>query len=274
MGEILDCIEITKPMLIITACMDSKIRLININEKSVVQTWNQHSLGVRSLNFNPYMENNGYILSVGFEYFINLYCTDISLEESYRGKLEGHYAPVISCKFIANSYMAVSVDEEANVRIWDTRLKLCLQLIAPPKKKIKINNILGMFKYNKFMIYGNKIIYYDAKYKEEDVIEVNQIKEDDYPIKVEYNYYYQQFFVATFKDIRVYSKDGEIYKDFDGNDENPLTITITGDATYKAIFRVAKAGKITAVPDDPLHGNVTGGSVSWCLVSLTCVGGR
>ena len=61
MGEILDVIEITKPMLIITACMDSKIRLININEKSVVQTWNQHLLGVRSLNYNPYIENNGYI---------------------------------------------------------------------------------------------------------------------------------------------------------------------------------------------------------------------
>jgi hypothetical protein len=47
MGEILDCIAITKPMLIITACMDSKIRLINVNEKSVIQMWNHHSLGVR-----------------------------------------------------------------------------------------------------------------------------------------------------------------------------------------------------------------------------------
>ena len=103
MGEILDCIEITKPMLIITACMDSKIRLININEKSVVQIWSQHTLGVRSLNFNPYIENNGYILSVGFEYFINIYCTDISLEESYKGKLEGHYAPVITAQFLSNS---------------------------------------------------------------------------------------------------------------------------------------------------------------------------
>ena len=210
--EIMDCIEIYRPLMIITACMDGKIRLFNISNREIIKIWNYHNLGVRSLDYNPLIEGIGYIISVGFEYYINLYCADLSIDEAYKGKLEGHYAPVISCKFIANSYMAVSVDEEANVRIWDTRLKLCLQLIAPPKKKIKINNILGMFKYNKFMIYGNKIIYYDAKYKEEDVIEVNQIKEDDYPIKVEYNYYYQQFFVATFKDIRVYSKDGEIYK--------------------------------------------------------------
>ena len=212
MGEILDCIEITKPMLIITACMDSKIRLININEKSCVQTWNQHSLGVRSLNFNPYIENNGYILSVGFEYFINIYCTDISLEESYRGKLEGHYAPVITAKFLSNSYMAVSVDEDCCVRIWDVKNKICLQLIPTVKKNLKIVNLLCLPKYNKFMAFGNKIIYYDPNYKEEKTLELNDARSDNYPVSVEYNYYYQQFFVVTRFDIRVYNKDGHLDK--------------------------------------------------------------
>ena len=31
--ELLDVIEITKPMLILTACMDGKIRLFNLNDK-------------------------------------------------------------------------------------------------------------------------------------------------------------------------------------------------------------------------------------------------
>ena len=221
MGEILDCIEITKPMLIITACMDSKIRLININEKSVVQTWNQHSLGVRSLNFNPFIENNGYILSVGFEYFINIYCTDISLEESYKGKLEGHYAPVITAQFLSNSYMAVSVDEECCVRIWDVRNKICLQVIPTQKKNFKTVNLLCLPKYNKFMVYGNKIIYYDPNYKEEKNMEINESKTDNYPISVEYNKYYQQFFVITCVDVRVYNKDGnldKIYRKLNLND--------------------------------------------------------
>ena len=212
MGEILDCIEITKPMLIITACMDSKIRLININEKSCIQTWNQHSFGVRSLNFNPYIENNGYILSVGFEYFINIYCTDISLEESFKGKLEGHYAPVVTAKFLSNSYMAVSVDEDCNVRIWDVKNKICLQVIATPKKNFKIVNLLCMPKYNRFLVYGNKIIYYDPNYKEEKNLELNEARSDNYPITVEYNKYYQQFFVVTCYDVRVYDKDGKLDK--------------------------------------------------------------
>ena len=211
-GEIMDCIEIKRPLMVLTACMDGKIRLFNISNNESVKIWNYHSLGVRSLDYNPLIEGIGYILSVGFEYYINLYCADLSIDDAYKGKLEGHYAPVISCKFIAHSYMAVSVDEEANVRIWDTRLKLCLQLISPPRKKCKVINLLGLFKYNKFMVYGNKIIYYDAKYKEEDAIETNKVKDDNYPVKIEYNYYYQQFFVATFKDIRVYSKEGELFK--------------------------------------------------------------
>ena len=212
MDEIMDCIEIIKPMMIVTACLDGVIRLFNISNKEVIKTWNNHNLGVKSLDYNPLIEGVGYVLSVGFEYYINLYCIDLSIDEAYKGKLEGHYAPVISCKFIAHTYMAVSVDEEANVRIWDTKQRICLQLIGPPKKKFKINNLLGLFKYNKFMIYGNKIVYYDAKYKEEDNIESNQSKDDNYPIKIEYNYYYQQFFVATYKDIRVYSKDGQLYR--------------------------------------------------------------
>ena len=212
MGEILDCIEITKPMLIITACMDSKIRLININEKSVVQIWSQHTLGVRSLNFNPYIENNGYILSVGFEYFINIYCTDISLEESYKGKLEGHYAPVITAQFLSNSYMAVSADEECLVRIWDVKNKICLQVIPTPKKNFKIVNLLCLPKYNKFMVYGNKIIYFDPNYIEEKKLELNEARTDNYPVSVEYNKYYQQFFIVTCFDVRVFDKDGNLDK--------------------------------------------------------------
>ncbi len=221
MGEILDVIEITKPMLIITACMDSKIRLININEKSVVQTWNQHSLGVRSLNYNPYIENNGYILSVGFDYFINIYCTDISLEESYKGKLEGHFAPVINAKFLSNSYMVVSVDEECCVRIWDAKNKICLQVIPTQKKNFKTINLLCLPKYNKFMVYGNKIIYFDPNYKEEKSMEISESRIDNYPISVEYNKYYQQFFVVTCFDVRVYNKDGnldKIYRKLNTND--------------------------------------------------------
>ena len=211
-GEIMDCIEILRPKMVVTACLDGKIRLINLYDRDIVKVWSNHCLGVRALDYNPLIDNIGYVLSVGFEYYINVYCTDLSIDEAFKGRLEGHYAPVISCKFLSYSYMAVSVDEEGNVRIWDTKQKICLQLIPTPKKNIKINNLLTLPKYNKFLIFGNKIIYYDAHYKEETNIQKNTIKDDNYPIKVEYNKYYHQFFITTFKDIRVYNKDGQLYK--------------------------------------------------------------
>ena len=214
-SEILDCIEILKPMMILTACLDGKIRLINLNDKDIIKIWSNHSLGVRSLSYNPLIDNVGIILTVGFEYFINVYCTDLSIDEAYKGKLEGHYAPVISCNFLSYSYMAVSVDEEGNVRIWDTKSRLCLQLIPTPKKNWKVVNLLNINKFNKFVVYGNKMVFYDAKYKEEeDIKEKNQVKDDNYPIKVEYNTYYQSFFVTTFKDVRVYNKEGNLYKNY------------------------------------------------------------
>ena len=213
-GEIMDCIEIFKPMMILTACLDGKIRLININDRDIIKVWSHHTLGVRSLDYNPLIDNVGYVLSVGFEYYINVYCTDLSLDDAFKGKLEGHYAPVISCKFLSNSYMAVSVDEEANVRIWDTKAKSCLQLIVTPKKNFKVTNLLSLAKYNKFMVFGNKIIYYDPNYKEEENEQKIQTNDDNYPIKIEFNRYYQQFFVTTFRDIRVYTKDGNLYKTY------------------------------------------------------------
>ena len=211
-GEIMDVIEIAKPKMIVTASMDGKIRLIDVGDRDVVKVWNQHTLGVRSLNYNPLIDTVGYVLSVGFEYFINVYCTDLSIDEAFKGKLEGHSSPVVSCKFLSESYMAVSVDEEGNVRIWDTKARLCLQTIETPKKNFLISGILNLPKYNKFVVYGNKIMYYDAKYREEDHVQSNDVVDENYPIKVEFNKYYQQFFISTFRDVRVYTKDGNLFK--------------------------------------------------------------
>jgi WD40 repeat protein len=211
-GEILDVIEIIRPKKILTASLDGKIRLLDINDKDIVKVWSEHTLGVRSLHYNPLIDIAGYILSVGFEYFINVYCPDLSVEEAFKGKLEGHNAPVVTCKFLGESYMAVSVDEEGNVRIWDTKLRLCLQTIETPKKNFMVSGILRMTKYNRFSVYGNKVIYYDAKYREEDNSKSTDAEEENYPFKIEYNKYYQQFFIATFRDVRVYNHDGNLYK--------------------------------------------------------------
>ena len=55
-------------------------------------------------------------------------------------------------------------------------------------------------------------MYYDAKYREEDDILSNEDVDQNYPIKVEFIKYYQQFFIASFRDVSVYNKDGNLLK--------------------------------------------------------------
>ena len=219
--EIYDVIEIHKPFLILTACLDGVIRLININDKDYLKKWHNHSLGVKHIIYNPHIDLNGLILSSGFEYFINIYCTDLSIEEAHKGRLEGHNAPVVSCEFLDSSYMCVSVDEDANVRIWDTKLRLCLQMITPNKKNVKVCGLLFMPKLNQFTVYGNKMMYYEPKFIEVDKKETHCTADNTvFPIKVDFNKYYQELYVTTTKDVRVYDKHGEFVKVFKKSTEN------------------------------------------------------
>jgi len=127
--------------------------------------------------------------------------------------------------------MCVSVDEEGNIRIWDSRHLLCLQLIPQEKKNFKVNRLVCLPKYNKFILYGNKIVFFDAKYRDTDIQPKNQKVEDNYPIKVEFNHYYMNFYVTTMKDIRIYSsKNGELEKTFKN-----IRANTEADAKIKAI---------------------------------------
>jgi WD40 repeat protein len=213
-GEILDVIEIKKPMLVLTACMDKLIRLISLNDKEVVGKWEDHKSAVRCLDYNPNI-GVGLILSVGFEYYINVWSPEVAIADAFKGRLEGHYSPVIMCKFLSGSPMCVSVDEEGNVRVWDSRQLLCLQLITQEKKNFKVNKLLSIPKHNKFILYGNKIIFYDPKYRDTDIKPKNQKVEENYPIKIEFNQYYMNFYVISMKDLKIYSStDGSLIKTF------------------------------------------------------------
>ena len=217
-NEIYDVIEIKKPFLILTASLDGLIRLIDVRDPEFLKTWSYHHLGVKHLDFNPNLELNGYIISTGFEYYISLFNTDMSLDESYKGKLEGHFVPVINCRFINNTSICVSVDEEGNVRIWEVLLKTCLQSIPVTKKNFYANGLVMMNRINKFIVYGKIMLFYDSKYKgsiqkkDRDNYEATDFA--NYPIKICYNKYYSHFYVTTYKDIRIFNKYGNLEKTF------------------------------------------------------------
>jgi hypothetical protein len=95
------------------------------------------------------------------------------------------------------------VDEDGNIRIWEAQQKICLQSIPNSKKNISINGLVIMGKLNKFVTFGNNLTFYDAKYKEQKESLVDN-QEENHPIKICYNKYYQQFYVITLNDIKIY----------------------------------------------------------------------
>ena len=71
---IMDCVEISFPLLIATACIDKNIRLISLSEKKVMGIFMGHSKGVRQLHYTPYQE--GYMVSASFERIANIWSFD------------------------------------------------------------------------------------------------------------------------------------------------------------------------------------------------------
>ena len=243
--EIMDVCEISKPQLILTACLDGKIRLFNLYEKEFLKIWtNPTESGVKHLIFNPNVDQNGLILASGFEYYISLFGTDLSLDDAYKGKLEGHNSPVVSMIVLGKSYMCASVDSDGFTKIWDCRARQCLQTIPSGKRNIVLNGMIYMTKYNRFCIYGSKMIFFDQKYLESEISKASKKENEiNYPIKCEFNKYHLKFFVATLKDLRVYNGvDGDliyIFKKFleqDRFDNETKISTFCFDYQHRLIY--------------------------------------
>jgi hypothetical protein len=58
----------------------------------------EHKTGVRSLYYSAFAM--GYILSVGYESYINVWSTEITVTRAHVGKLIGHNSPVVDAMFL------------------------------------------------------------------------------------------------------------------------------------------------------------------------------
>ena len=68
-------------------------------------------------------------------------------------------------------------------------------------------------------MFGNNLSFFEAKYKDpkDSLYDMN---EENHPIKVSYNKYYQQFYVTTLNYIKIYNNNGSLDKRFKNIIEN------------------------------------------------------
>ena len=122
MKQITDLVEMSSPRMLASSSLDGKIKLWDLTDFNLVTELKSPGTvqrGVRGLTYNYEYGSN--LLSYGFELHINVWCPEVSITRAFIGKLEGHSALVVMCIFIANSPNCISVDDRANIRIWDIR---------------------------------------------------------------------------------------------------------------------------------------------------------
>ncbi len=194
-AQIMDMVELRLPPAIATCSLDQTIKIWNLSSGELLGSLKpKHLSGVRTLDYTT--EFSGYIISVGHENYIKVWSPEVSINQAYVGTLDGHNTAVMSAKFIQRSPYVVSIDEKLNIRIWDIRNLVCLQVIAQDRKKFECNGLCVLGAQRKFTIYGRRVILFDTL-AEKGSHKVIKPTEEVYPLQVVFNAYYKVFMVVT-----------------------------------------------------------------------------
>lgn len=151
---------------------------------------------------------------------------------------------MVSCKILPNSPNCLSVDDKNDIRIWDLRTYMTVQLIRDEisittgleKSSHSSVTCLEVIPYmDRFVVGGKRIQLYNNDYMRKNLETFN---EELYAIHVEFNPYYKTFWVLTKIDLRIYDaftgKLLKVFNDlFDDRVTGELTSYAVGDRLRK-----------------------------------------
>lgn len=201
--NITSCICVSNSRLLATASLDGMIKLWDLEEYELITELRDVSVfelegskksGVRHLSYTT--ESGGNLLSVGFQSYINVWSPDTSLSKSFVGRLEGHSGIVVDCKTVGNTPYCVSVDDKFNIRVWDLRSFLTIQMIrSQVNSKINFITCLETIpKEDKFVLGGKRLQIFNNNVMKKTLKNFN---DEISPLYCEFNRYYKSFLVLT-----------------------------------------------------------------------------
>ena len=128
--EIMDLCEIDNPLCVATCGMDRRIVMYSVKDNQKIRVLEgDHAKGVKRMSYCSF--NGGYLISIGYEVYANVWCPESIVGDILIGKLKGHSRPIIDTKFIGTSPFNVTIDENKEIRIWDIKSASCLQFVKP-----------------------------------------------------------------------------------------------------------------------------------------------
>jgi WD40 repeat protein len=151
----MDLCEIENPLCIATCGMDRRILMYSLKENYKIRVIEgDHEKGIKRMSYTPV--NGGYLISIGYEIFANVWCPESVVGDILIGKLKGHSRPIIDSKFIGSTIFNVTIDENKEIRIWDIKSSSCLQFVKPTITT-RVQGLITLS--NKiFWIYGKRFI--------------------------------------------------------------------------------------------------------------------
>lgn len=233
--RITDIEQVRLSRLLATSSFDGLIRIWDMNTSQLITelkdpTVSSHNYkdfgsGFKSMSYTT--ECGGYLLTTGFNQYISVFSPDTSLSKSYVGKLEGHSGIVLVCEVFEGTPHCISVDDKFNIRVWDLRTFLTIQIIRD--NIMKSNNIVTALcllpEQDRFCIGGKRVQLYNndatRKNMKDFSAEIN-------PLTCSLNMYYKVFLVTTKVDMRVYDAlTGKLVKVFTNLSDERMPCEIT-----------------------------------------------
>jgi WD40 repeat protein len=229
---IMAVIEVTLSNLVASCSLDGTINIWNLYDhqhitklEDALAISKDAQRGFKSLSYTK--DFGGNLLSIGFNNYINVWSPDSSISQSFVGRLEGHSSIVVAVKFIPGSPNCISVDDKFNIRVWDIRSFMTIQMIRD--ESMSLNSVVTCMevipRLDKFVVGGKRLQMYNNDLMRKNLKSFN---EELNPIKACFNFYLKTVMIQTKIDIRVYDAySGKLVKVFnDLQDEK-----IQGDLT-------------------------------------------
>ena len=151
---------------------------------------------------------------------------------------------VTAIQVIEKTPMIVSADDTGIIKIWDIRTFKCFQTCDVGSKSV-ISKLLDIEGLGKICFISSRINFleFDESFQKEDK---KQIKEELYPLKVEFNYLSDELLVCTRKDLRFIDLEkGRIKKIYQGllrNNDDDITIFKSVEQNKKFVIGDHRGG--------------------------------
>eukprot|EP00743_Colponemidia_sp_Colp-15_P009230 GILK01010078.1.p1 GENE.GILK01010078.1~~GILK01010078.1.p1 ORF type:complete len:1529 (+),score=350.86 GILK01010078.1:164-4750(+) len=216
--KIMDLIELPLLKHIVTCSLDRSIRIWDCGSGELIGVLEGHQKGIRTLSYSVEFQC---LISTGFELSAYIWAPE-STNRNLLGKLIGHAHPVVAGKVLDGQPVAATIDDKCNIRIWDLRSYVCVQIVNDERLASDVNQMISLPSHSLFVVGGRRLHWFETQQSSSN----HQRDEDRSAFTAVYNDYYNSFATVTKSEVRIWdARTGQLKKIYDDLVEKEKELT-------------------------------------------------